>query len=81
MTDGGADNFVQVAYLYNVTGMTDEAALKLQVADYGVAIFQVPDMYRVQDHQNPNHFDDLFWPIASVVFLLALPNLIILASL
>lgn len=27
-TDGGADNFVQVAYLYNETGLTDEAALE-----------------------------------------------------
>ena len=26
--DGGADNFVQIAYLYNVTGLTDEAALE-----------------------------------------------------
>lgn len=26
--DGGADNFVQVAYIYNETGLTDEAALE-----------------------------------------------------
>ena len=26
--DGGADNFVQIAYLYNVTGLTDEEALE-----------------------------------------------------
>ncbi|MGH1377183.1 MAG: type I secretion C-terminal target domain-containing protein, partial [Alphaproteobacteria bacterium] len=26
--DGGADNFVQVAYLYNKTGLTDEEALE-----------------------------------------------------
>jgi Ca2+-binding RTX toxin-like protein len=27
-TDGGADNFVQVAYIYNATGLTDEDALE-----------------------------------------------------
>ena len=26
--DGGADNFVQIAYLYNATGLTDEEALE-----------------------------------------------------
>ena len=26
-SDGGADNFVQVAYIYNETGLTDEDAL------------------------------------------------------
>ena len=26
--NGGGDNFVQVATLYNVTGLTDEAALE-----------------------------------------------------
>jgi len=26
--DGGADNFVQVAYIYNETGLTDEDALQ-----------------------------------------------------
>lgn len=27
-TDGGADNFVQVAYLYNEIGLTDETSLE-----------------------------------------------------